>query len=527
MALNLSRETKVYVSTGNGVHASGSGVKTASLTSSPEGTSGYEVGDLLVQNSASDSSGSGTGVRAFVSAVNGSGQVTGIHIPNNGRGSGHAAADVITFPTAQVVKGSGNSATVSGTVQIDIDSVGGTTTTDGSRTAAGLFKGNSTSANTFRIGVLDGYSFSQANSTTDVAISEAGATPQRGSKRFNDSLDAGEWSFQTYLRPYKHHSSNSWGSSGTHDAVEQFLWNAVAGNGLVSNSAVARDSTDMTIDFEESDVHELMKFQLYFVLENTTYRLNDCQVNTAEIDFSIDGIGTITWSGNCTTIDQVTDVIEDPNVAFSDVSGDSARAHSANAVEEDVEGMNFVDVTGTDDADYIKNKLSTLTLSTALQGGGSSSGGLDARTYSASITGGTITISNNITYLTPETLGVVDQSIGSFTGSRQVSGSLNMYLDTKSNGSNQLLKDLSGATSLVNNVFDMSLFMGGASAPNAEFDITRAHLAIPTIDVADLISVTVEFAAQGTTITDQDELIVNIKGSKTHNDSTYGTDRSA
>ena len=155
MALNLSRETKVYVSTGNGVHSSGSGVKTASLKTAAEGTSGYEVGDLLVQNSASDSSGSGTGVRAFVSTVNGSGQVTGIHIPNNGRGSGHAATNVITFPTAQVVKCSGNSATVSGTVQIDIDSIGGSTTTDGSRTAEGLFKGNGTSANTFRIGVLD------------------------------------------------------------------------------------------------------------------------------------------------------------------------------------------------------------------------------------------------------------------------------------------------------------------------------------------------------------------------------------
>ena len=45
--------------------------------------------------------------------------------------------------------------------------------------------------------------------------------------------------------------------------------------------------------------------QVFFALENTTYRLNECQVNQAEIDFSIDGIATIAWSGNSTTIDPV------------------------------------------------------------------------------------------------------------------------------------------------------------------------------------------------------------------------------
>ena len=393
-----------------------------------------------------------------------------------------------------------------------------------------MFKGNGTDANTFRIGVLDGYSFSQANSTTDVQVTEAGATPVRGSKRFNDSLDAGEWSFQTYLRPYKH-SSNSWGTNNDHDAVENILWSALAGTELEginsgTGAAVTTNGTNYLVDFNESNVHELMKFQIYFVLENTTYRLNEAQVNQAEIDFSIDGIGTITWSGNCTTIDQISEAIEDPNVVFSSVNGDSARAYSANAKELFAEAMNFVDVTGTDDADYLKNKLSTLTLSTAAQGGGSASGGLDSRTYDIAITGGNITIANNITFLTPETLGVVDKSIGSFTGSRAITGSLTCYLDTKSNGSNQLLKDLQGATNLVTNSFDMSLFMGGASAPNAEMDMPKAHVSIPTIDVADIISTTIEFTALGTSLSNKDEMTIKYKGVTQHNDATYGTDRS-
>ena len=56
-----------------------------------------------------------------------------------------------------------------------------------------------------------------------------------------------------------------------------------------------------------------MKLSIFFALENTTYRLNQAQVNQAEIDFSIDGIASITWSGNATTIDQVEEAIEDPS----------------------------------------------------------------------------------------------------------------------------------------------------------------------------------------------------------------------
>lgn len=530
MAINLSRETKVYLSTVNGVHATSAGtnkggIQTISVHSG--GTSGYEVGDLLVQNSASDSTGSGVGARVYVAAVS-SGVVTKVVAFNNGRGRGHAAADRITFPTAQVVKGTGNSATVSGTVQLDVDAVGAdNATVDGARTGLGLFRGNSTNANTFRIGVLDGYSFSQANTSTDVTLTEAGTSPVRGSKRFNDALDAGEWSFQTYVRPFVH-GANSYGTENNHGAVEDILWSAMAGTALTSTgSAATPSSSNWSVDFEESDKHELLKFQIYFVLENTTYRLNECQVNQAEIDFSIDGIGTITWSGNCTTIDQISVPMEDPNVAFHSDSSESARAYSANATEDDVESFDYVNVSGVDDADYLKNKLSTLTLSAAAQGGGASAGGLDSRTYSIAITGGSISIANNITYLTPETLGLVDKSIGSFTGTRQVTGSLTCYLDTKTNGSNQLLKDLQGATSLVNNAFDMNLFMGGGSSatPRVDFQLDKAHVSIPTIDVADVISTTIEFTAQGTTISDQDELKVVYVGSTSHSDSKYATDR--
>ena len=514
MALNLSRNTKVFVSSVNGVHASGGSIVSVDgLTAG----SGYSVGDIITMTG-----GAGSGAKVIVAAVTGSGGVTEVYIPNNYRGTGYADNNALTQASVSPSGGTG--------FALAVDGVTSTTTAEGSRTATGLFVGNEDDANTFKIGVLDGYSFSQASENTDITVSEAGATPQRAQKRFNDSLAPAEWSFQTYVRPYKHGAA-SIRTSGKHDMVENILWAAIAGKDITggalsgtSASAVTSDSTDCDVAFLRSDHHELLKLNIFFALENTTYRLNDCQVNQVEVDFSIDGIATLSWSGNATSIDQVTTAIEDPSKALH---AKPSGTDTSTTVSTYVEQYNYVDITGPDDADYLRNKLSTLSLVVAAQGGGASAGGLDAKTYDIAITGGSITIANNITYLTPETLGQVDKPIGSFSGARQISGSLTCYLDTKNNGSNQLLSDLSAATGLISPQFDMSLFMGNASGtvPNVEFDIPKAHLSIPTIETADVISTSIEFAAIGTGLdeggTAGDEMTVKYKGSTTHSQTGY------
>jgi hypothetical protein len=277
-----------------------------------------------------------------------------------------------------------------------------------------------------------------------------------------------------------------------------------------------------------------MKLNLYFVLENTTYRLNDAQINQAEVDFSIDGIAQITWSGNATTIDQVETALEDPS-KYAIINQTETEDTNGNT-DTYAEGYNFVDTTGPSDADYLRNKLSTLYLDVDAQGGGASSNGLDNKTYDINITGGSITVANNVTYVTPETIGVVDKPIGSFTGARTITGSLTMYLDTKSNGSNELLTDLTAASDLVTNVFDMRLYMGVSgtvgsdgdamdsgdfTAPGVEFNLPKAHLQIPAIEVADLVSVSVEFAAHGTDLLTGDEMKVKYLGSTSHTQTGY------
>jgi len=535
MALNLSRNTKVFVSSVNGVGATG-GVKTCHVSTA--GT-GYAVGDIVTLGTTSSN---GTGFKCIVKTITGgssTGPVASIMVPNNFRGAAFAVDETATESAVQNYAGTDNSG-ASGLI-VTVDSIAATTTADGGRTGTGKFKGNEVDANTFRVGVLDGYSFSQGSDSSDVTISEAGAAPNRGSKRFNDSLPPAEWSFGTYVRPFVHGSA-SFRTALDHDCVENILWAALSGTALPGDAAAdgrgvvvgttAQNGSQCT--FAKSDVHELMKLNLYFALENTTYRLNDAQVNQAEIDFSIDGIAQITWSGNATTIDQVEEAIEDPSKFIIQTTAEQAPT-SANT-DTFVETYNYVDTTGPSDADYLRNKLSTLYLDADAQGGGSSSNGLDDRTYDINITGGSLTIANNVTYVTPETIGIVDKPIGSFTGARVISGSLTMYLDTKSNGSNQLLTDLSGATDLVTNVFDMRLFMGVAgavgsdgdvigaddfTAPGVEFNMPRAQLSIPTVEVGDLVSASLEFAAHGSDLLTGDEITVKYLGSTSHTQAGY------
>ncbi len=569
MALNLSRNTKVFVSQVNGCNPADGvkgGIKNGKITA---GGSGYNVGDIITCDTTS---GTGEDAKFIVKAVN-SGAVTKVAMPNNCKGKKFIVGETAAQATDAVVTGADHSVTASGEGFIfTVQAVTAGTTADGGRIGTGLFKGNETDANTFRLGVLDGYSFSQGSDSTDVTISEAGATPNRGSKRFNDSLPPAEWSFGTYVRPFQHGAA-SYRANGTFDCVENIMWAALSGTGLpnatentTGSGVFVSTATEKgsLCNFTESDVHELMKLSIYFALENTTYRLNQAQINQAEIDFSIDGIAQITWSGNATTIDQVSEVSEDPSLAVefttSDQGADSAAILSAVTLNanstaladrtDNCEEFNYVDTTGPSDADYLRNKLSSLFLNTASQGGGKDSQGLDAKNYAINITGGSLTIANNVTYVTPETIGVVDKPIGSFTGARVVNGSLTMYLDNKSNGSNDLLSDLAAATDLVSNAFDMRLYMGvafnttavgasevpgsfgthdfgtdGTNAPvinaGVEFAMPRAHLTVPTIEVGDLISASVEFAANGSSLLEGDELSVKYLGVTSHTQAGY------
>ena len=135
-------------------------------------------------------------------------------------------------------------------------------------------------ANTWEVPVLDGYTFSQEADSQTITLNEAGNAPVRGQKIFNTALTPADISIPTYVRPFY---------NTTHSALEQVLWEGLVGPGPV-NTYAKRGTNYMEANFKGSNQHELLKLYLFFQLENTTYRVNDVALNSAEVDFSIDGI---------------------------------------------------------------------------------------------------------------------------------------------------------------------------------------------------------------------------------------------
>jgi hypothetical protein len=410
-----------------------------------------------------------------------------------------------------------------------------------------------TSSNTFELQVLDGYSFSQTTEQQTISLSEAGTAPVRGERAFNSLLNPAEWSLSTYIRPYKDTNVT---------APEKFLWNAAMGSTAIDTTGIAvsgsnyidttkasivlgsalftgnlddakgqmisirgitsvtsfnnsfkvlsvsgTGSPTQTITFETitdigtgtpgytsakvykgqwvedttkaitssigSNRNQLQNFTLIFKVDNTVYKIDSCAVNQAEIQFDLQGISMIAWSGFGT-------VLSSP----ANLQAWDSTNYLAFPIAAD---------------NYITNKLSTTTLVSNIKG-------TAGTTYSLPITGGSLTLNNNITYLTPENMGVVNNSIGYFTGARSINGSLNAYLKTGALESATLLTDiLSGLTTTSETKFKLQIEVGGASnTTRVELLMDACQLQVPTVDIQDVVSTTINFTAQGYADTEYD-----------------------
>jgi hypothetical protein len=342
-----------------------------------------------------------------------------------------------------------------------------------------------TVSNTRELQVLDGFSFSQNTGQETVTINEAGAAPVRGQRSFNTSLEPVDWSFSTYIRPkYNEGATTTAGPDANDviDAEEYVLWNSmssVTGNGWTQTAGVAPSTMPYsTVSFANSNAHQLQAFGLIIQFEDVTYVIDNCAIDSATIDFGLDAIAAVAWAGKGTVMRQLATTLT--------ISGAGS-----------VTGGGF---TGTNDfqtkdtsARYIANKLSTMTLAS------STFGGLTATSYSnVAITGGNITISNNLTYLTPANLGVVNTPITYFTGTRSVTANVTAYLKTGTGTSAELLKDmLAASSSSTANKFDVVIKVGGNNDTRFEIAMPTTQLTIPAITSEQIIATSITMTAQG------------------------------
>ena len=324
----------------------------------------------------------------------------------------------------------------------------------------------------WEVPVLDGFSFSQAINASEITVNEAGATSRRGRLLFNDSLAPVEWSFSTYARP----TLDAAPDPDQARCIEEALWAMYVGatafddaTGVFSGSigaANALDTTTNTFNFTNSDIPSMGEgYEIYFMFKptggtNQVYKITKAAVNSVTIDFDIDGIATIQWSGFGSTLSDEGTTLAVPTITTG--------------------------VTST--SNFIRNRISTVTVDRTDV----------VDTYNLVLTGGSINFENNISYLTPEELGQVNKPLGNITGTRSVSGNLTCYLDNDIAGSKsgELFADLVADTTTVRNVFDLDINIGGVAAPALKFSLPTAHLEIPVINVEDLLTLDIAFHGQ-------------------------------
>lgn len=425
-----------------------------------------------------------------------------------------------------------------------------------------------TTANTFEIQVLDGFTFSQNTNADTVTISEAGGAPVRGQRSFNTSLAPVDFSMSTYARP---------ANSGTAiTAEESVLWNALLGtqaisagntitlggtisgatyafaagvgtitisgttmtyagiavgdyvvigglshatDGVILNASAkvtSLSASSITLDLTNpkaagaaitsitagavkfyksawapvaagysvvssggSNFNQLQKFGLIFVVDSVVYAVDNCAMGQVSLDFGLDAITTLAWTGQGTALREVVSAVSGSTFTGAGFAGTAGAKNTT--------------------AGYITNKLSTVSLSLVNALGSAAAG----TNYAVALTGGSITINNNISYITPANLGVVNLPATYYTGTRSITGTMNAYLKTGSNvgGTGQLLSDmLAAASASVEPMVTLQIAVGGAAnAVKVVLDMPAAVITIPTVDVQQVISTAINFTAEGST----------------------------
>ncbi|QIG60728.1 hypothetical protein VPT02_152 [Vibrio phage VPT02] len=345
--------------------------------------------------------------------------------------------------------------------------------------------------NTWEVLIQEDFAFNQDGNSTDINLDEAGPRPTRGSKRFNDNLNPADWNFSTYLIPYEENSVKI-----TPDFA---LWHCLSSGSpldITDDNGVKATAKNMLVKFTDNQYHQLNTLTLYYQVDNVWYKIHDVQINQAEISVDIEGIGMTAWSGQGTKVEPL---------------GTAQPFDPSTIIFDDDK------VFGAGKGKYIKNKLTTLLIKD----------NKDGKEYDIPITGGTITINNNISYLTPNTLSRLDLPIGSFTGTFEVSGTLEAYLRNRDGDdprekdrAAELLNKMISARDITNS-FQIGICLGGVYAAPAEGVVVvlpTAHLSVPTTETADVLGTSIEFKGIPTALDAGNEVYLSMSNTFTEDE---------
>lgn len=372
-----------------------------------------------------------------------------------------------------------------------------------------------TPANTWKIEVLAGFATSQAAGTQDISSSESGLNPDRSSRRFNINVQPVNWNFQTYLRPTGAETSGqnaatSAQSSNVKPVADWMLWQAIASNTAPANGGSEQSAWQNggVFDTQQStgaanvaattfNYASAQENHLYVKMDNVIYQVANAAIESAEVSGAIDGIAMTTWTGLGTNLIELTGATR--NAAVSVFGGilNSGTAVTANSNAYALTAVASyhpwaqMNVAGSiTSASFIKNRLGTVVMAHQTEAGVTSS-------YTFPITNMSVSVKNNITYLTPEELSKLNQPIGQYAGAREITGSVSAYLRADTNGSAQFLRNILADTRPnFSQYANANIRIGGNSSPYVAFYMPAVQFQIPTHNITDIISVDMQFKAQ-------------------------------
>jgi len=316
----------------------------------------------------------------------------------------------------------------------------------------------------------------------------------------------------------------------------------------VSGPVISPASGLSTLVFTESNRSALHPLHFYFVIDTASsnpivYKLAEAVINECSIDFDVEGIATLNWSGMAKEVEDLSGSVHiDPTTPIgTDITTDGSTIAAGDIFfdSDNVNGAAFhlvastpgnsnpttctkaIDEAITSTNTFIRNRLTSIDITadnkTIFPGGLTANS--DGK-YSLALTGGSFTIANNITYLVPDELGFVNKPLEHVTGARNVTGNATCYLtlsdsDSTSGTSRQFFNDLvsTSAMSQVVNKFAVTLKIGGSAqdgTPSLVIQLDNVHFEVPSHSVEDVISLESAFHALPTGFDSANE-ITNIK----------------
>lgn len=262
------------------------------------------------------------------------------------------------------------------------------------------------------------------------------------------------------------------GSGHDGDAVLGDADDSLLSRGTAAGNA---DANALIMDTRRSNKSALETMTLEFNLgSNQLYKITKAVVNSATVNFDVDGIATVEWSGMGANIVSVTD---------------GTQITSAKKITE---GGRAADTNN-----FIRNRLTSMSIGFA-DGGNSDISPINDNAYALTVTGGSISIENNLTYLTPEELGVVNKPIEHVTGARNIGGSFTCYLATGTGGSREFFDDLvsDDALGVTTHDFAVTFNVGGTTGqPRVAFTMPHCHVEVPSHSIEDVISLETNFTS--------------------------------